>query len=248
VPVAVKFLRCRRSDVTQKLLDRLVGEARLMAKLNHINVVRLWDFDDEYDPPYLMMEYVDGPSVQALIGEGGRLPGRSSLKIAREVGRGLRAAAQVGIVHRDIKPANILIGPDGVAKVTDFGLAMLADDPTSGAAHLRRQESGVCGTAEYLAPEQLKGSPASHQSDMYSLGATLYQMITGRLPFEGGTNLQILHNAATKPAVDPCKLVPSLEPRIGRFACRLLAKSAQGRFANYDEMFAAMDQLLERRD
>jgi serine/threonine protein kinase len=247
VPVAVKFLRCQRNDLTQTMLERMVAEARLMAKLNHVNVVRLWDLDDEYNPPYLMMEYIDGSSVQSLLGTGGRLPARASVKIIREVARGLRAAAQLGIVHRDIKPANILLGPDNVAKVTDFGLAMLADDPAMGPTHMRRRESGVCGTAEYVDPNQANGTPASMQSDMYSMGATLYHMLVGRPPFEGGSSAQVIHNAATKQVVDPSKLVTSVDPRIGEFTCRLLAKNPKDRFSDYDEMFIAIDELLGNR-
>jgi len=246
IAVAAKFLRPERCSLPADALRQLVAEARLMARLNHPNIVRLWDFDDSHVPPYMVMEFVDGPTVQRMIAENGPFAGSEALKIAREVARALRAAWQLGVVHRDIKPANIILSKEGFSKVTDFGLAVLAQDPTGRPIALK-SESGVSGTAEYVAPEAVRGARPTPQSDMYSLGATLYHMVAGKPPFTAETSYQILYQAANKPAPSLSTLVPKLDRGCSKFIHRLLAKHPAERFANYEELFTEIDELIGKR-
>lgn len=246
IPVAVKFLRPERCSLPADSLQRLVAESRLMARLNHPNIVRFWDFDDVHVPPYMVMEYVDGPTVHKVLVEDGAFAGKEALKIAREVTRALRAAWQVGVVHRDIKPANIILSSEGVAKVTDFGLAVLAQDAT-GRPIAIKGDSGVSGTAEYVAPEAVRGVRPTPQADMYSLGATLYHMVAGKPPFIADTSYQTLYQAAHKPAPSLSTLVPNLDRNCIRFIHRLLAKQPGDRYSSYEDIFAELDEMLGKR-
>jgi predicted Ser/Thr protein kinase len=244
ISVAVKFLRPEKCSLPSEALRRIVAEGRLMARLNHPNIVRLWDFDEQHSPPYMVMEYVDGPTVQKVLAEHGPFAVKESLKIAREVARALLAAWRLGVVHRDIKPANIMLSKDGVSKVTDFGLAVLTQESSTARPLTSTYESGVPGTAEYLAPEAIKGAAPSPQSDMYSLGAMLYHMLAGRPPFTGSTSYQILFDAANKPAPSLSTFVPNVDQACRKFIHRLLAKHPIERFASYEEMFIELDAML----
>jgi predicted Ser/Thr protein kinase len=247
VPVAVKFLRPEKCALPTDALRRLVSEARLMARLNHANIVRLWDFDENHLPPYMVMEFVDGPTVQRVLADHGPFAAKESLKIAREVARALRAAWQLGVVHRDIKPANIILSKEGYAKVADFGLAVLTQENATGRPAALKHESGISGTAEYVAPESVRGARPSPQSDMYSLGATLYHMIAGRPPFTAETSYQILYAAANRPAPSISTYVPQIDPAVRKFIHRLIAKHPSERFASYEEMFGELDAMLGGR-
>jgi len=247
LPVAVKFLRPEKCSLPADALKRLVAEARLMARLNHANIVRLWDFDPEHIPPFMVMEFINGPTVQRVLVDHGPFAVKESLKIAREVARALRAAWQLGVVHRDIKPANIIISGEGVAKVADFGLAVLARESAAERGGPAQEESGVSGTAEYVAPEAVKGARPSPQADMYSLGATLYHMIAGRPPFTAETSYQILYAAANRPAPSISTYVSNIDRESSRFIHRLIAKHPTERFASYDEMFGSLDAMLGGR-
>ena len=247
VEVAVKFLRPEKCSLPSDALKRLVGEARLMARLNHANIVRLWDFDEAYVPPFMVMESVDGPTVQRVLADHGPFAAKESLKIAREVARALRAAWQLGVVHRDIKPANIILSKEGVTKVTDFGLAVLAQENPAGRPIALKNESGVSGTAEYVAPEAVRGARPSPQSDMYALGATLFHMLAGRPPFIGASSYQILYDAVHRPAPSLSTFVPNIDPGCLKFIHRLIAKHPAERYATYEEMFLELDALVGGR-
>ena len=247
IPVAVKFLRPDKCSLPAEALRRIVAEGRLMARLNHSNIVRLWDFDDHHAPPYMVMEYVAGPNVQKVLNLHGRFAVGEALRIAREVVRALRAAWRLGVVHRDIKPANIILSHDGVTKVTDFGLAVLMMDRSAPRPAVMPIESGVSGTAEYLAPESIRGARPSPQSDMYALGATLFHMLAGRPPFIGTSGYQILHDAANRPTPSLSAFVPNVDPGCRKFIHRLIAKHPAERYATYEEMFLDLDTLVGGR-
>jgi len=171
-PVAVKLLPERLAD-DDSFRARFLREARLAGRLSHPNVVRVYDAGEADGRPFIVMEYVPGTSVA----ESGRLPAARVAELGVQACAGLQHAHEAGLVHRDVKPANLLVREDGVLKIVDFGIARAAEST-------RHTEVGtLLGTAAYLAPEQIAGEDATPASDVYSLGAVLYELLTGRPPY-----------------------------------------------------------------
>jgi serine/threonine protein kinase len=247
IPVAVKVLHHDVLANSPQLLGQLVSEAILLAKLNHPNIVRLWDLDDDGPAPYLVLEYVQGTTLAELIERKRPVPIPFAFAVIRQAVEGLADAHKLGIVHRDVKPGNLLIGRDGVVKVADLGLAMVVGDLLSRRATCR---SGVlpAGTAAYLAPEQAR-DPASvdFRADIYSLGATLYHAVTGRFPFDGGTSMQVILNHLQEPPVNPRQYVPDLSEEAADLIVRMLAKDPQCRVGSYDELRMALARVVGDR-
>ncbi len=244
VRVAVKSLHSLTGDTDDAARQRFLAEARIQAQINHTAIVRIWDLDDQHDPPYLVLEFMDGPSLQQMLETSGRLPVRRSVAMIRRVALGLQAACEAGIVHRDIKPANILTNRSGDVKIGDFGQATLMEDS------LRRQLSIRCdpansvfGTTEYMAPEHAQGMNMDPRSDIYSMGATLFHMLCGRPPFQGKNPFQTVFQAASEPLPDPRQLEPSLDPATVALLQHMLAKKPDERFANYRELLGEMDKM-----
>ena len=157
---------------------RFEREARAIAALAHPNICTVYDFGEAGDRPFIVLEYLPGGSLDERMTYGERVPDDVTERVAREVAAGLAHAHKRGVVHRDLKPANVLFGAAGHAKLADFGLARLGDSPSLTGA------GTVLGTAAYIAPEQVAGLPATPATDVYSFGAMLFRMLTGRLPFE----------------------------------------------------------------
>jgi len=199
IPVAVKVLHFDDSDNDRQLYDRFQTEARLLAQLNHPNIVRVWDFEDDAHAPYLVLEHVEGLSLEELIRQSGRLLLDRALPLMRQVTQSLAAAWKLGIVHRDVKPANILVARDGTAKLADLGLALLVENR---AATDLTVGNSLAGTVAYMPPEQASGRQVDHRSDIYALGATFYHVVTGRFPFEGRSRLELLLKHAQEA---PCR-------------------------------------------
>ncbi|HEU5088015.1 MAG TPA: protein kinase, partial [Roseiflexaceae bacterium] len=176
--VAVKVLH-QHYAADRSFLSRFHHEAQAAANLHHPNIVDIYDVGQDRDIHYIVMEYVDGSDLKSEILRRGALPIDEAIAIGVAVAEGLESAHRIGMVHRDVKPQNILLGRDGEVKITDFGIAKSAFSTAM-------TETGVTfGTADYLSPEQARGQPATPQSDIYSLGVTLYEALTGRLPFAG---------------------------------------------------------------
>ena len=179
--VAVKVLS--PSDAQDPLfVERFRREARAAARLNHPNIVAVFDSGSDADQPYLVMEYVPGQSLAQLLHRQGRLVPRQAVELAIQVCAALAAAHAQGLVHRDIKPANVLISPDGQVKVTDFGIVKAS------AATTLTGTGTVLGTPAYLSPEQAQGHPVDARSDLYGLGCVLYELVCGSPPFGSGTD------------------------------------------------------------
>jgi hypothetical protein len=172
---------------TLRFTDRFEREARAIAALNHPNICTLFDIG----PNYLVMELVEGSTLARRIG-GAPIPTGEALAIAKQVAGALEAAHDKGIVHRDLKPANIKVKPDGTVKVLDFGLAKAVDQHAGNVNQSTTREGTILGTAAYMAPEQAQGRPAGKQADIWSFGVTMYEMVTGRRPFQGQTTAGIL--------------------------------------------------------
>lgn len=188
--VALKVLRPETIAADPGAVDRLKEEIRLARKVSHRNVVRTHDLGESDGVPFITMEYVEGSSLEALISERGALPASAVISIAKQICRALMVAHEQGVIHGDLKPANLLVGPDGLLKVGDFGVARLVH---SQGAESRRAvpmiPGAVLGTPEYMAPEQLLGRAPDARSDIYSAGMVLHECVTGATPFGADTPL-----------------------------------------------------------
>jgi serine/threonine protein kinase len=244
IPVAVKLFAVTGDEPAVQVAQRARSEAVTLARLNHPNVVRLWDYGVSGRTPYLVTEYVAGRTLGAALKDVGRLPWKPALGVARQVADALRAADREGILHRDVKPDNILLAPDGTAKLVDFGLAVVR-----GGRSLYRTPSSrraaLAGTGAYMAPEQAREDAGlDRRADLYSLGATLFHAVVGRPPFEAAGLGQMLLRHLNDPAPAAHLLTPGMSLAASGLIARLLAKDPAARFADYDDLIRAIDQLL----
>jgi hypothetical protein len=236
IPVAVKVLHPDLLDGDSKAAQQFRTEAMLLARLNHPNIVRLWDFDDTVVPPYLVLEFIEGSSVSEVIQKRGVIRLDLAMRITLQVIDGLEAAHHLGIVHRDVKPANMLLTRDEKAKIADLGLATVADLGRQ-LGHMPTGATPMAGTVAYLAPEQASNPGIlDHRSDIYSLGASFYHMVTGRLPFTGKSSLEVLLKHARETLTPPMAVVPELDRRINDIIMRMMAKNPADRYRNYDDL------------
>lgn len=219
------------------LRDRFRQEALALARLSHPHVVQVYDFVEEEDERlYMAMELVEGGDLETLIRD--RPPSLArALEIGRQVATGLGFAHKRGIVHRDVKPMNILLTKEGLAKVTDFGLARLTE------ATMHTVEGAVMGSPRYMSPEQAAGKVADARSDVYAFGATLFHLVTGRPPFDGDT-ASVLAQHITQPPPAPSSINPQIRRELDILMARMLAKDPATRPSDLDELAA---QLLALR-
>jgi HAMP domain-containing protein len=207
-PVAVKTLR--REFVTDSTaLARFKSELRLARRISHRNVVRTHDLGEADGMYFITMEYVEGTSVKALITERGRLPVHATLPIAKQLCRALEVAHEEGIIHRDIKPHNMVLAPDGVLKVMDFGIARLL-----GRTQGMTQTGMVLGTPEYMAPEQLLGEDVDARADIYAVGVVLYECLTGRTPHTADNPMALISRVLEQPPIPPHELAPEIPRKL----------------------------------
>jgi serine/threonine protein kinase len=232
--VALKVLapHLLKTGRAQEMFQR---EVRAVARLMHPNIVTAYDANQIGDRHYLVLEYVDGPNLEQLVHAKGPLPVGQACEIIRQIALGLQYAYEQGMVHRDIKPANMLLqrGPRGLVKISDFGLARLLDQPApveGGVGSIVTRENTVMGTPDYLSPEQARNlHHADIRSDLYSLGCTFYFILTGRVPFPGGTTLEKLVRHTTQQPTPLEELRHDLPPSIRNLVRRLMAKKPEDR-------------------
>ncbi|MFE7788760.1 serine/threonine-protein kinase [Streptomyces sp. NPDC057460] len=222
-PVAVKLMLTRDADPTAASRFRL--EAQTAGRLNHPHVVGVRDFGEYDNRLFLVMDLIEGDSLAGALAAQGTLPAERVARIAAEAAGGLAAAHRQGIVHRDIKPANLLLDADGTLKIGDFGIARFLDDP----GNALTATGQIVGTSLYLAPERALGHAAGPASDVYSLGCVLYQLLTGRPPFQADSALAVLHQHLDSAPVPPLQLGASLPPAFESYLLGLLAKDPQER-------------------
>lgn len=235
--VAVKLMnREVLSDSDQ--LERFRREARAVAQLNHPHVVGVIDAGEDEGRPYIVFEYVEGETLKERIRRGGRLPIPEAVAYAIEIARALGAAHARHIVHRDVKPQNVLIDEEGSCKVTDFGIARTLDEEGLTA------DGRVLGTTDYVSPEQALGHPVTGQSDLYSLGVLLYEMLTGQVPFRGESQVAVAmkHVRDTLPDVQAKR--PEVSAALAAVIDRATAKRVQDRYANDAELIADLEDVL----
>jgi WD40 repeat protein len=261
-PVALKVLS---PDLTNRvdLVERFRREARAAARLDHPNIVRAFDAEQAGEFHFLAMEFVDGISLAQLLEQRGPLPVAQACEYVRQAALGLQHAHERGMVHRDIKPHNLMLTPDGVIKVLDFGLArfvretaaaeMAPDDPTqkaglAAAAGDLATPGGIShtglimGTTDYIAPEQATDAHAADiRADLYSLGCTLYQLLSGRVPFPDRALLDRLLAHIEQTPTPLAQLRPDVPPKLARIVERLMAKKPEGRYQTPAEVAQALE-------
>ena len=233
--VAVKIMR---SDLAndEVFLSRFRREAHSVALLNNPNIVSIYDSGEEIltddqgnheRVPYLVMEYVKGQTLRSILKENGALSQRDSEQVMLGMLSALDYSHHMGVIHRDIKPGNIMISEQGIVKVMDFGIARAMDD----SAATMTQSQGVVGTAQYLSPEQARGESVDMRSDLYSAGCVLYEMLTGRPPFNGDSAVAIAYQHVTEVATPPSTIVPGLPKMWDSICAKAMAKDRQNRYA-----------------
>jgi non-specific serine/threonine protein kinase len=235
--VAIKFIHTFLADDVA-FRQRFQGEGRHVAALRHPNIVQIHDFAEEDDLIYMVMEFVNGPPLSRYLDERAarheQLPLAEALRIAGEVGQALSYAHARSIAHRDVKPANVMLDSNGRAVLTDFGLAKLVTTAKLTASGL------MVGTPAYMAPEQILGEPADARADIYALAVMLYQMVTGRLPFEADSAVALFLQHVNEPPPQPSLLRPDLPPEVERAILQGLAKKPAQRYQSVDELLAAL--------
>ncbi|HTQ55290.1 MAG TPA: serine/threonine-protein kinase [Bryobacteraceae bacterium] len=233
-PVAIKALHPQFSS-NSGLVERFRAEARAQAQMNHPNIATLYTFVVQDDIAYMVMEYVDGEAFDRMVQRRGPIPPAEALPAFRQALAGIGYAHRMGILHRDLKPSNIMLNRQGIVKVMDFGLAKVMGDRSLTATGVR------LGTVYYMSPEQIMNRPADIRSDIYSLGATLYEILTGNVPFQGDSDYHILDAHVNTPPPLLSGVCPQVPRPVERAVLKALAKSPDERFQSAEEFAAALE-------
>ncbi len=227
--VAVKVLKDQMTG-DAAFIRRFEREAQSAAALSHPHIVNIYDVGIEDDTYYMVMEYVDGKNLKEYIREKGRLPVHEALRIARQIAEALQQAHAAGVVHRDIKPQNILFSRDGKVKVTDFGIAIAGDGATVTVGDT------IIGSVQYISPEQARGELAGKQSDLYSLGIVLYEMVTGKVPFTGESPVAVAMKHIQEQIVPPSRIVDSIPDSVEQIILKAVQKDSGERYLTAAEL------------
>jgi len=221
-------------------LARFQREARLVAKLEHQNIVPVYDFADHEEQPYLVMKYVEGETLKAHLNRG-RLSPELVWDVVNAVGAGLAHAHNEGILHRDIKPSNVIVANDGRIYLADFGLARIAQMGES-----TLSSDMIMGTPQYISPEQAKGEKnLDNRTDIYSFAVMLYEMVVGQVPFSSDTPFSIIHDHIYSPLPLPHLVNPSVPDEVERVLLKALAKERDDRHENVEALSQAFKQAWE---
>ncbi len=237
--VAIKVLKSEFSQ-DSSFVTKFRAEAQSAAVLEHPNIVNIYDVGSEDGLYYIVMEYVEGITLKKYIATKGRLGYNEALSIAIQVARGIEAAHNKGIVHQDIKPQNIIISKEGKVKVTDFGIARAANSNTI--------HAGSMGSVHYVSPEQARNGFVSYASDIYSLGIVMYEMVTGKVPFDGDTPVAIAIQHIQSQMTPPEELVPGLPIAVSRIIEKCTMKSPERRYASAGELLVDLKKAMVNPD
>ena len=236
--VAIKVLKEQYAE-DDEFLKKFNNEAQSAAKLNHINIVNVYDIgQDLFEGKkiyYIVMEYVEGETLKDLIDSEGQLSNHDIIDYSVQIAQALKSAHNSGIIHRDIKPQNILIDKYGLAKVTDFGIARVSSNATI------TYTSSILGTVHYISPEQAKGKIVDEKSDLYSLGAVMYEMATGKVPFDADNSVGIAVMHIQDKAKPARELNPNLSDHLNYIIMKLLEKEPANRFLNASELIDSLE-------
>jgi serine/threonine-protein kinase len=221
-------------------VERFRREARSVAQLSHPNIVTVIDRGEQDGRQFIVFEYIDGENLKSLLERKGPLPVREAIGLVFQVARALGFAHEHGTVHRDVKPQNVLLNGDGQAKVTDFGIAR-SQEVHSGLT----QTGTVMGTSDYISPEQARGARVDAQSDVYSLGAVLYELLTGEVPFPGDNFVAVALRHINEPPPSVRARRPDVSPRLDAAVRRAMAKDPRDRFASMDDFCRELAACLD---
>ena len=245
IPVAIKIVNRQQYPDRAVVVGHLRNEAHILARLRHPNLARLWDFQEDGEYPCLVTDFINGTTLRRTIQQQERLEPRRAIRAAIHIADVLHEVWREGIVHRDIKPENIVLCVDGTAKLIDFGLAVVHGTENA-AAHASRSDYPRVGTVAYLPPEQARNSAAvDFRADIYSLGATLYHAVTGRLPFAGKNAAQMILRHIEDNPVPPKTVVPDLHESVSSLILRMMAKNPKDRFRDGRELTAMMLEVQD---
>ena len=227
-PVALKFLSLRAMG-TEEDQERFVHEAKAAASLNHPNICTIYEIADADGKTFIATEYVEGENLRVRM-KSAPFSLDEALAISADISRGLAAAHERGIVHRDIKPANIVVTPNRMVKIMDFGLARVA-----GGAQLT-QPGTTLGTVAYMSPEQARGHEVDGRTDIWSLGVVLYEMLTKKRPFAGDRDMAVIYSILNEDPRPPIELRPDIPETLNAIVRKALAKDRNARYANALEL------------
>jgi serine/threonine protein kinase/Flp pilus assembly protein TadD len=236
--IAIKVIR-PEIGADRTTIERFKNELKLARKIVHKSVGRVYDLNEERGRFYITLEYVRGEDLKTFIRSSGQMAVGTSIRVARQIAEGLAEAHALSVVHRDLKPSNIMIDRNGNARIMDFGIARLVG--TTGITG----GNAIIGTPEYMSPEQVDGKETGPESDLYSLGIVLYEMLTGRLPFEGETPLSVAIKQKSTPPPDPRTINPQVPDGLNRLILKCLEKSKEKRYRSASELLADLDTVQQ---
>ena len=239
--VAVKILR-EEYTTDNEFIKRFNTEAESAASLTHPNIVSVYDVGKEGNLYYIVMELIKGKTLKEIIVEDGRMGWKWSVKIAKQIAQALETAHRNNIIHRDIKPHNIIITEDGTAKVTDFGIAKAVSNSTITAF------GTTIGSVHYFSPEHARGGYTDAKSDLYSLGVVLYEMVTGRVPFDADTPVSVALKHMQEKPVPPIELNPAIPQSLNDLILKAMEKDPNMRYSSATEMIEDLDKILKNPD
>ena len=239
--VAVKLLRGDLAN-DEKFVKRFQREAIAASSLNHPNIVEMYDVGVDEENYFIVMEYIDGITLKSLIKKRGALTVRETIDIMLQITSAIACAHDSYIIHRDIKPQNVMILDDGVAKITDFGIAMAMK------ATELTQTNTVMGSVHYLPPEQANGKGSTVKSDIYSLGIMMYEMLIGKVPFKGENAVEIAMKQINEPIPSVCKINPEIPQSVENIILKATAKNPKNRYEFVNEMHEDLKHALEETD
>jgi serine/threonine protein kinase/tetratricopeptide (TPR) repeat protein len=234
--IALKLIKPEIS-ADKKTIERFQNELKFARKIGHRNVCRMYDLNKEEGSYYITMEYVSGEDLKSFIRRVGQLPSGKAISIAKQVTEGLAEAHRLGVIHRDLKPSNIMIDKDGNARIMDFGIARSVEAKGITGAGV------MIGTPEYMPPEQAEAKEVDQRSDIYSLGVILYEMVTGRVPFEGDTALSIAMKHKGEEPKDPREFNSQISEDLSRVILRCLAKEKDKRYQSAGEVRSELESI-----
>ncbi len=257
--VAIKTIRPQLAS-NPAFISRFTREAYAAAQLTHHNIVQVYDLAEDHNIHFFSMEYIDGTALDKLLAERKKLEPRTAIGFILQAARGLQFAHEHGMVHRDVKPANLLLNQHGIVKVADLGLVKTQDsvDPLNNEAAATVESPGgsapgittvgdSLGTPSYMSPEQCENAAGvDHRADVYSLGCTMYALLTGRPPFVGRSSDEVIKQHMTAPVTPPINLVSSLPPALSDLNVRMLAKRPEERPADLAQVIAELEGMLEK--
>ena len=239
--VAIKILK--EEFITDiEFIKRFKSEAQTAASLTHPNIVSIYDVGNEGDVYYIVMELIQGKTLKEIIVEDGKLSWKWSVNIAIQIASALETAHKNSLIHRDIKPHNIIITEDGMAKVTDFGIAKAVSNSTITAF------GTTIGSVHYFSPEHAKGGATDAKSDIYSLGIVMYEMLTGRVPFDADTPVSVALMQVQEEPIEPKKLNPQIPISVNNIILKAMQKDRMDRYQNATEFLIDLSTALKRRD